>query len=250
MKQSWRLRSAAKWTWTFVSALRHLHGDSDDRRAQEAIAYISLANQHDYERWAKKADTIFQSLSSSMKARVAVLAILECQHLFLKKQITELDWEFLDRWLKRIPKETLRLRLRATCLFGSGHFDEGEEAVRAAIQLTPDDASLYFFLAENGYGMYRPGDYETLINLTGTAVDKDPNNIEYRSSLAFWLLKSGQREEAGTQLTQIESAGPHTLDFWPCINLALTYGVLNVRRPGRRIVPTSKGDRAKSLGRL
>lgn len=219
-----------KRTGDFLGSLLHLRGDTDDVRVQKAVAYVGLANEsRDGKRYEQEADAIFQALGRTAKADVAALVVLEYRRLFIKGSISKLDWTFVDQWLQRIPSAPVRLRIRALCCFCTpGGFKDGATVMREAIRLAPEDASLYYFLAEDGYGLHlvEPGASQELLRLMKKAVELEPSNLEYRANLAGWAVRF-KDPVATHHLRVIEAShGTAQLDYWSCINLALAYGPL------------------------
>ena len=211
------LRSAGR----YAESLTYLRGTSPEVLVQQAITCYGLGGES-----VAVADKIFADLlSQTDNESIALLVLQEYRRLFARGKVETLNWSFIDRWLGRIPTDPLRLRILALFHLHSGNIDKGIQAAEDALKAAPNDAAGYFFLAEDALIEHNgPGGIERKVSMMQRAVELQPEDLEYRSALVYWLCRLDRVSDAKKHLDILEQKAENELGYWPTINLAGTYG--------------------------
>lgn len=206
----------------YVLAMKHLHEDSDDNRLQLAIAYYGEGSDIAI----AEADRILGELKKSAGEHVAVVAVRQYQRLYSRGKISELDWDFIEGWIKKIERPALQSRMRALCLAVSGQPKAGVAEAEAAIEMAPYDPEGYYFLAESLLGTHDVNN-PRILELLDKSIELAPENLEYRACRIYNVARCGEAAsipEVLETLEDLESRAMQDPRFWPLLYLGITHG--------------------------
>jgi len=162
-------------------------------RTESALGLVSLMMAD--QRFAEAEEVLQQQ--EAFDARVPDVAGLRATMLLMQQKPQEAV-AYLERHLQQRPFDASARRNLASALLERGDSGEAIEQFRRVVEVQPDDAYALNNLAWLLADLPTAGDVDLAdaVEFSRRAVDLEPNVHRYRGTLAYALLRNGQRDEA------------------------------------------------------
>src|SRR5688500_6468875 len=116
--------------------------------------------------------------------------------------------KLLHHWLKVRPKSSAACWLLGRCDFGDLKYAEGVAWLEKAVAAQPRNPHYLGFLGGGLMRLGSPGSRERAAETLAQAVERAPDNAEYRDLYGQVLLRLGRHDEARRQFLQALNADP------------------------------------------